>query len=139
MGKKVVAYSLPIWQYGPRRHFWTTPPRRPLPPFPISLAAAGANWKRREKQMLIRLKDIHTEPEFTVPFEARWTTVAGDELQIVMHRSQLEDLADEIEAVLGDLPAEEDEASSSKVAAPDPIHEIIKEIGANKHLWKGAA
>ena len=90
--------------------------------------------------MLIRLKDIHTEPEFTVPFEARWTTVAGDELQIVMHRSQLEDLADEIEAVLGDLPAEEDEVSpGSKVAVPDPIHEIIKEIGANKRLWKGAA
>ena len=104
--------------------------------------------------MLVRLVDIHTFPEFNVPFEARWATtpqaaivnsastavVAADgELRIVMHRSQLEDLADEIEAVLGDLPAEEDEASSSKVAVPDPIHEIIKEIGANKHLWKGAA
>jgi len=105
--------------------------------------------------MLVRLVDIHTFPEFNVPFEARWATtpqaaivnsastavVAADgELRIVMHRSQLESLAEEIDTVLADLPAEEDEVSltGSKGAAPDPIHEIIKEIGANKHLWKGA-
>ena len=120
--------------------------------------------------MLVRLQDIHTDRDFDVPFEARWATtpqaaivnsastavVAADgELRIVMHRSQLESLAEEIDTVLADLPAEEDEDSRTgntgaeatvlpavrvePPAAPNPIHEIIKEIGANKHLWKGAA
>ena len=90
--------------------------------------------------MLIRLIDIHTDQDFNLPFDARYITVADGEVQITMHPSQLRSLAEDIEAVVLDLPAEqEDEASSSKVAAPDPIHEIIKEIGANKHLWKGAA
>ena len=106
--------------------------------------------------MLVRLQDIHTFSEFTVPFEARWATIANGEVRIVMHRSQLESLAEEIDTVLADLPAEQEDEDSrtgntgaeatvlpavrvEPPAAPNPIHEIIKEIGANKHLWKGAA
>ena len=113
--------------------------------------------------MLVRLVDIHTFPEFNVPFEARWATtpqaaivnsastavVAADgELRIVMHRSQLESLAEEIDTVLADLPAEEDESLTGSKgaeatvlpavrveppAAPNPIHEIYR--GLTRRLW----
>ena len=105
--------------------------------------------------MLIRLIDIHTDHDFNLPFDARYTTEADGEVQITMHSSQLRSLAEDIEAVVADLPAEEEENSPTgragavttvlpavrvePRAAPNPIHEIIKEIGANKHLWKGAA
>ena len=101
--------------------------------------------------MNIRLMDVHTFSEFTVPFKARWTTVTGDELRIVMHRSQLEELAEEINTVLADLPADEDEDSRTgntgaeatvlpavreeSRAAPDPIREILRQI----YAWRGAA
>ena len=101
--------------------------------------------------MLVRLQDIHTFSEFAVPFEARWATVADGEVRIVMHRSQLESLAEEIETVLADLPAEADEDSRlgntgavatvlpavrvEPPAAPNPIHEILRQING----WKGAA
>ena len=99
--------------------------------------------------MLVRLKDIHTFGEFDVPFEARWATIANGEVRIVMHRSQLESLAEEIETVLADLPAEADEDSRlgntgavatvlpavrvEPPAAPNPIHEIYR--GLTKRLW----
>jgi hypothetical protein len=105
--------------------------------------------------MLVRLKDIHTFGEFDVPFEARWATIANGEVRIVMHRSQLESLAEEIETVLADLPAEQEKDEGSLTgntgavatvlpagrveprAAPDPIHEIYR--GLTRRLWKGAA
>ena len=102
--------------------------------------------------MLIRLKDIHTFSQFDVPFEARWATIANGEVRIVMHRSQLEDLAEEINTVLADLPAEQEDENSltgskgaeatvlpavrvEPPAAPNPIHEILRQING----WKGAA
>jgi hypothetical protein len=101
--------------------------------------------------MLVRLQDIHTFSEFAVPFEARWATIANGEVRIVMHRSQLEELAEEINTVLADLPAEADEDSRlgntgavatvlpavrvEPPAAPNPIHEILRQING----WKGAA
>ena len=115
--------------------------------------------------MLVRLQDIHTDRDFDVPFEARWATtpqaaivnsastavVAADgELRIVMHRSQLESLAEEIDTVLADLPAEQEDEDSrtgntgaeatvlpavrvEPPAAPNPIHEIYR--GLTRRLW----
>ena len=84
--------------------------------------------------MLIRLKDIHTFSQFDVPFEARWATIANGEVQITMHPSQLRSLAEDISAVLADLPAEqEDEVRVEPPAAPNPIHEIYR--GLTRRLW----
>ena len=99
--------------------------------------------------MKIRLVDIHTDRDFDLAFEARYTTEADGEVQITMHPSQLRSLAEDIEAVLADLPADEDGGSltGSKgaeatvlpavrvepPAAPNPIHEIYR--GLTRRLW----
>ena len=100
--------------------------------------------------MLVRLQDIHTDRDFDLAFEARYFIEADGEVQITMHRSQLESLAEEIDTVLADLPAEEDESLTGSKgaeatvlpavrveppAAPNPIHEILRQING----WKGAA
>ena len=101
--------------------------------------------------MKIRLVDIHTDRDFDLAFEARYTTEADGEVQITMHPSQLRSLAEDIEAVVADLPAEEKEnfptGSQGAVAtvlpavreesraAPDPIREILRQI----YAWRGAA
>jgi hypothetical protein len=104
-----------------------------------------------EKTMIIRLVDIHTDRDFDLAFEARYTTEADGEVQITMHPSQLRSLAEDIEAVVADLPAEEEENSPTGSqgavatvlpavrveprAAPDPIREILRQI----YAWRGAA
>jgi len=59
----------------------------------------------------VRLIDIHTEPEFRVPFPCAWATMNDGELRLVMHRSQLKELAEAIEAEIADLPEDEEEAA----------------------------
>jgi len=84
--------------------------------------------------MKIRLVDIHTDRDFDLAFEARYTTEADGEVQITMHPSQLRSLAEDISAVLADLPAEqEDEVRVEPPAAPNPIHEIYR--GLTRRLW----
>ena len=100
--------------------------------------------------MLVRLQDIHTDRDFDLAFEARYFIEADGEVQITMHPSQLRSLAEDISAVLADLPAEEDESLTGSKgaeatvlpavrveprAAPDPIREILRQING----WKGAA
>jgi len=84
--------------------------------------------------MLVRLQDIHTDRDFDLAFEARYFIEADGEVQITMHPSQLRSLAEDISAVLADLPAEqEDEVRVEPPAAPNPIHEIYR--GLTRRLW----
>ena len=102
--------------------------------------------------MLVRLQDIHTDRDFDLAFEAWYFIEADGEVQITMHPSQLRSLAEDIEAVLADLPAEQENEGSltgskgaeatvlpavrvEPRAAPDPIREILRQING----WKGAA
>ncbi|MCH7936625.1 MAG: hypothetical protein IH994_05990 [Proteobacteria bacterium] len=57
-----------------------------------------------------RLLDVHILPGFEVPFSCEWATIKDGELRIVMHRSQLLELAEVLEAEIADLP-EEDQAA----------------------------
>ena len=96
--------------------------------------------------MLVRLQDIHTDRDFDLAFEARYFIEADGEVQITMHPSQLRSLAEDISAVLADLPAEGSLTGSKGAeatvlpavrveppAAPNPIHEIYR--GLTRRLW----
>lgn len=66
-----------------------------------------AGRKGEGVMQIIRLKDIQYPKEFEVPFPCVWATVYEGEIRLVMHRSQLEELAEVLEAVMADLPDKE--------------------------------
>jgi len=57
-------------------------------------------------EQIIRLIDVHTRPNFSVPFPCEWVTVRDGEIRVVMHFEHLRELAEALNGILEDLPEE---------------------------------
>jgi len=58
-------------------------------------------------EQIVRLIDVHTRPDFNIPFPCDWVSLWDGEVRVVMHIEQLRELAEVLNGVLEDLPGEE--------------------------------